>query len=95
MYLGFSEQMINADDISRRLINTHREDINKLLKTNNENFAVVGYKMQEVDGTNFKIKVQVDDGKYIHVLIYRYADEDNEHTEVLVVKTGQTIDSAI
>ena len=66
---GFSEAM-SADKNIRALTNEVKLKVEKALGLNFSEFDAIKYKSQVVNGTNYKIKVQVGSRKYIHIKIY-------------------------
>ena len=60
-----------ADDEIRSHLNEIKQSIETELKSTFETLEPIHYTTQVVAGTNFKVKVNVGDGNYIHVKYHR------------------------
>lgn len=92
---GFTQYPSAADEFTREILETHIQEIGSKLKKPFTSYKPISYKTQIVNGTNYKIKVQLDDQECIHVIIYVYNEEDSHVSKLLTVMTNQTIDSEI
>ena len=66
---GFSEAK-SADKNVKAIANEVRLKVEKALGLNFSEFDAIQYKTQIVNGTNYKIKIQVANRKYIHIKVF-------------------------
>ncbi len=59
-----------ADDKVKALALEMKPKVEQALGTTYTQFEAVQYTTQVVAGTNYKIKVKVDEGKYVHIKVF-------------------------
>lgn len=57
-------------------------------------FDAVKYTSQVVAGMNYKIKVDVGDGKYVHIKVYQPLPHTNEPPKLDEVEEGKSLEDA-
>ncbi|XP_052596418.1 cystatin-A [Peromyscus californicus insignis] len=60
-----------------------------------EKFEAVEYKTQVVAGINYFIKVDVGDGRYMHLKVFQGLTRQNEHLELSGYQTNKTKDDEL
>ena len=64
---------------TQNLIDKHTNDINHLLKEQNQQFDSINYKTENVNGgTNFLIKVVTENNRFYHITINRNFENDSK-----------------
>jgi len=58
-------------------------------------WEVVAFKSQVVAGTNFKLKISVGDGEYVHLKVFRSLPYAGSQLEVKEVTTGQSLETPL
>ena len=91
---GFGEAK-NADDQVKNLVNKHKSDVEGKLNQKFDTFEAVSYKTQVVAGTNYLVKVNVGNDKYVHVKIYKKLPHEGEETQLLEANGNKTKDCAL
>jgi cystatin-A/B len=85
----------NADDNVKKLAKDMKPQVEKALGETYGEFDAVKYTTQVVAGTNYKIKVKVGDGKYVHMKVYVPLPCKNAPNELKECEKGKTLDDAL
>ena len=80
-----------ADDEVKELVKSVKSAVEGKANAKYNEFEAVSFTTQVVAGTNFLVKVKVDNDEYIHVKIFRPLPCNGTELEVLDVKTGKTL----
>ncbi len=90
---GFgSEKQVNETVI--QICNEVKESIENSLNAKYNVFEPVKYKSQVVAGTNYKVKIKVDEG-YVHAKIHQALSCNGGNVNIMEVSGGHTEDTAL
>ena len=87
---GFGDAR-DADDKVKALALEMKPKVEAALGATYATFDAVKYTTQVVAGTNYKIKVNVGDGKYVHIKVYVPLPCKNAPNELLEKEAGKTL----
>ena len=91
MSLGGFGDAKDADDKVKALALEMKPKAEAALGATFATFDAVKYTTQVVAGTNYKIKVNVGDGKYVHIKVYVPLPCKNAPNELLTQEAGKTL----
>lgn len=92
---GGTSQLKQADKEVQQICDQIKEEAEKKAETKFPQFVAVSYKTQLVAGTNYFIKVDVGDGNFIHLRVYKTLPYAGSTLELSALKTGMKEDSAL
>ena len=87
---GFSE-IREADEEVKILANQMKSKVENKLGESYDIFEAVLYTTQVVAGTNYKIKVNIGDERFVHIKIYVPLQVYNENNELLECESDRTL----
>ena len=87
---GFTDDR-DADDKVKGIALGVKADVEKALGATYAKFDAVKFATQVVAGVNYKIKVDVGDGKYVHVKVHVPLPNKNEPNKLLTQEAGKTL----
>ena len=93
--LGGFGNALDADDTVKALAKGVKDQAEKALGETYGEFEAVKYTKQVVNGTNYKIKVKVGDGKFVHLKVYVPLPAKNAPNELLEQEKGKTLDDPL
>ena len=93
--LGGPGAVKDADDQVKALAKEMKERTEKALGETYGEFEAVKFTTQVVAGTNYKIKVKVGDGKFVHIKVYVPLPSKNAPNELLESEKGKTLEDAL
>ena len=91
---GFSEAKA-ADKNVKALANEMKLKVEKALGLTFSEFDAIKYKTQVVNGTNYKIKVQVGNRKFVHIKIYVPLPGKNAKNQLLEQEGGKRLEDPL
>ena len=91
---GFTEAK-NADNEIKTLANSMKEKVEETLGETFTKFEAVLYTSQVVAGTNYNIKVDVGDERYVHIKIYVPLAVYNQANELLECQPNMTLNDPL
>ena len=91
MSLGGFGDAKDADDKVKALALEMKPKAEAALGATFATFDAVKYTTQVVAGTNYNIKVNVGDGKYVHIKVYVPLPCKNAPNELLTQEAGKTL----
>ena len=84
-----------ADDEIRSHLNEIKQNIEAHLNSKFETFEPINYTTQVVAGTNFKVKVDVGEGKYIHVKYHRPLPCNGSELSLMEASAGHSLEDQL
>ncbi len=93
--LGGFGNALDADDNVKALATGMKGAAEKALGETYGVFEAVKYTKQVVNGTNYKIKVKVGDGKYVHLKVHVPLPAKNAPNELLEQEKGKTLNDPL
>ena len=84
-----------ADDDVKAMATEMKPKVEQALGKTYTQFEAVSYTTQVVAGTNYKIKVKVGDGKFVHIKVYVPLPCKNAPNELLESEKGKTLNDAL
>lgn len=84
-----------ADDTIVAIVNEVRPHIETEVGSNFNVFEPISYTSQVVAGTNFRVKIKVDDDKYIHATIFRSLPHAGSTLSLSGVNTNVNAETAL
>ena len=84
-----------ADDEVKELVKSVKPKVEAKANNTYNVFEAVNFTTQVVAGTNFLVKVKVDNDKYLHVKVFRPLPCNGTELEVLDVQTGKTLNDPL
>ena len=84
-----------AGEETVNLCNEIKPHVEAHLNSTFETFEPVHYKSQVVNGTNYSIKVKVEDGKYVHVNVHKALPCYGGALTLSSATAGHTLESSI
>jgi len=93
--LGGPGAVKDADDKVKALAKEMKAAAEKALGETYGEFEAVKFTTQVVAGTNYKIKVKVGDGKFVHIKVYVPLPCKNAPNELLESEKGKTLEDAL
>ncbi|KAK0142632.1 Cystatin-B [Merluccius polli] len=91
---GLSDPMM-ADDGTRNICKTVKQDVQLKTARNYVNFDAITYRSQLVAGTNYFIKVNVGGSDYIHITVFSQLPCNGGGYNLCSVQEGKTLDDKI
>ena len=91
---GFGEAVPANQDV-KTLANNMKEQVEHELGETFEKFDAVLYTTQVVAGTNYLIKVQVGDERYVHIKIYVPLRVRNSPNELLMCEGDKSFEDPL
>jgi cystatin-A/B len=88
MMMGAYGEYKEITDEVRSLCNDVKTNIESNLNKTFTTFEPVSYKSQVVAGTNYLVKIKVDDGDYLHVKIFKALPCYGGNTELKEATAG-------
>jgi cystatin-A/B len=85
----------DADDKVKALAKEVKPEVEKALGATYSQFEAVKFTTQVVAGTNYKIKVKVGDGQYVHIKVFVPLPCNNAHNKLLEQEAGKTLADAL
>lgn len=92
---GGTGELKQADKEVQQICDQVKEEAEKKAGSKFPEFVAVSYKTQVVAGTNYFIKVNVGDGNFIHLRVYKKLPHAGSTLELSALKTGMKEDSAL
>ena len=93
--LGGPGAVKDADDNVKKIAKDMKAQAEKDLGETFSEFEAVKFTTQVVAGTNYKIKVKVGDGKFVHIKVYVPLPCKNAPNELLESEKGKTLNDAL
>jgi cystatin-A/B len=93
--LGGPGAVKDADDNVKKLAKDMKAQAEKALGETFGEFEAVKFTTQVVAGTNYKIKVKVGDGKFVHIKVYVPLPCKNAPNQLLESEKGKTLEDAL
>ena len=93
--LGGPGAVKDADDNVKKIAKDMKKKEKKALGETFSEFEAVKFTTQVVAGTNYKIKVKVGDGKFVHIKVYVPLPCKNAPNELLESEKGKTLNDAL
>ena len=91
---GFGEAKA-ADKNVKALANEMKLKVEKALGLTFSDFDAIKYKTQVVAGTNYKIKVQVGNRKYVHIKVFVPLPGKKAKNQLLEQEGGKTLEDPL
>ena len=89
---GFTEgRALQQDEVT--IIQNQKQAVEQRVNKTYSKFEPKSVKSQVVAGINYMFKVEVDNGEFIHVKVYKPLPHTGQPPEVSEVTEGQTADS--
>ena len=85
----------DADDKVKALAKEVKPEVEKALGATYSQFEAVKFTTQVVAGTNYKIKVKVGDGQYVHIKVFVPLPCNNAPNQLLEQEAGKTLADAL
>ncbi|XP_059139384.1 cystatin-B-like [Physella acuta] len=95
MMCGGTSDVKEANEEIHELVKEIRGELEKKVEKTYPDFKAVSFKSQVVAGTNFFVKILVNDGEYVHVRIFRPLPHTNEGPKVHSYQENKTKDDAL
>ena len=89
--LGGPGAVRDADDDVKAIAKGMKEQAEKALGEKFGEFEAVKFTTQVVAGTNYKIKVKVGDGKFVHIKVYVPLPCKNAPNKLLESEKGKSL----
>ena len=80
-----------ADDTAKAIATEMKPKVEQALGTTFSQFEAVSFTTQVVAGTNYKIKVKVGDGKYVHIKVFVPLACNSTTNELLSQEADKTL----
>jgi len=93
--VGGTSEVKDATDEIQALIEKVRADLEAKVGKSFPQYKAVSYKSQVVSGTNYFVKIQIDNGEFIHVRLYQTLPHAGGTVQVHSHQTGKAIEDAI
>ena len=84
-----------ADDTAKAIAKEMKPKVEQALGTTFSQFEAVSFTTQVVAGTNYKIKVSVGDGKYIHIKVHVPLPHTQKEKELMSQEANKTLNDAL
>ena len=84
-----------ADDKVKALALEMKPKVEQALGATYTEFEAVQYTTQVVAGTNYKIKVSVGDGKYVHIKVHVPLPHTQKEKELMSQEANKTLNDAL
>ena len=84
-----------ADADIQLLADSVKVSVEAKLNAKFETYEAVSYKSQIVNGTNYNIKVKVDDNNYIHIKVHKALPCYGGEATLSVAEAGVSLDAEI
>ena len=84
-----------ADDKVKAIALEMKPKVEQALGATYTVFEAVSYTTQVVAGTNYKIKVKVGDGKYVHIKVHEPLPHKNAPKELMSQEANKTLGDAL
>ena len=91
---GFTNVNV-ADEHIQQVADSVKASVESRLNTTLSTYKAISYKSQIVAGTNYKIKVQVGDDKYVHIKVFVGLPCNGGESELTDFKADCSVDSEI
>ena len=91
---GFGESR-PADDNVKAIALEMKPKVEQALGATYAKFEAVKFTTQVVAGTNYKIKVDVGDGKYVHIKVHVPLPCNNKEKQLMSQEAGKTLNDAL
>jgi len=89
------EPELKATPQVQEIVNKVRKQAEERLNTQFKKFKAVKFIQQGFNGINYKIKVEVDRGSYIHLVVEEYFARGGTQLELDVVTEGKTLSNPL
>ena len=93
--MGGYKEPSPADDDIKELVKSVQTKVEENTNEKYSTFEAISYTSQVVAGTNYTIKVKVDNDKYIHVSIFKPLPHTGKECRVSDVQTGKTLNDQL
>ena len=84
-----------ADDNVKAIALEMKPKVEEALGTTYTQFEAVSFTTQVVAGTNYKIKVKVGDGKYVHIKVFVPLPCNSTEKKLMSQESGKTLNDAL
>lgn len=91
---GFSEDRVPDDEV-RNIAQTIKPHAEAHINRNFNTWEVVKFRSQVVAGTNFSLKIHVDNDEYVHVKVFRSLPYAGSQLTVKNVETGKSLETPL
>ena len=85
----------DADEEIKKIATDMKPQVEKALGETYSEFEAVKYTSQVVAGKNYKIKVKVGDGKYVHIKVFVPLPCKNAPNELRSSEKGKTLEDPL
>lgn len=90
---GFREEQVCDHEI-QEILDSVREEAEKMQGKSFSKFNGVRYTSQVVAGTNFIVKTEVDDGVFIHIKIHKPLPHTRQQPSIMSIQSDRVSDSS-
>ena len=84
-----------ADDTAKALALEMKPKVERTLGTTYTQFEAVQFTTQVVAGTNYKIKVKVGDGKYVHIKVHVPLPNSGKEKQLMSQEADKNLNDAL
>ncbi|KAH9525362.1 hypothetical protein Btru_001162 [Bulinus truncatus] len=92
---GAASEVKEATEEIQEIIKEIRDELESKVNQKFPVYKAISYRSQVVAGTNFFVKIQVDDNDYVHVRIFRPLPHTKKGPELSRHQTGKSKDEPL